>query len=155
MVPGEGNDYSVCTTWGILGERLYLLDVFREQLIYPDLRRAVVDLRQEFNPIMVLVEKAGSGFSLYQDLRREGADWIFNLHPKGDKVSRLTHQSAKIEAGHVYLPKKAQWLVAFESEVAAFPNGKHDDQVDSLSQFLRALDLRPYPIRSLSWYAGK
>ena len=131
----------------------YLLDVFREQLIYPDLRRAVVDLRLEFDPTMVLVEKAGSSFSLYQDLRKEGADWqdlrkegadwIFNLHPKRDKVSRLTHQSAKIEAGHVYLPKKAQWLVAFESEVAAFPNGKHDDQVDSLSQFLRALDLRP------------
>jgi predicted phage terminase large subunit-like protein len=154
IVPGEGNDYSVCTTWGILGKRLYLVDVFREQLIYPDLRQAVVDLKQEFDAAMVVVEKAGSGFSLYQDLRREGADWIYNLGPEGNKVSRLSHQSAKIEAGHVYLPKVAPWRVAFESEVAAFPNGKHDDQIDSLSQFLRTLDYRPLPIRSLSWYAG-
>ena len=30
MVPGEGNDYSVCLTWGMLGPRLYLLDVYRD-----------------------------------------------------------------------------------------------------------------------------
>ena len=54
-----------------------------------------------------------------------------------------------------YLPEKAPWLAAFESEVAAFPNGKHDDQVDSLTQFLRALDYRPYPLRLLSLYAGR
>ena len=154
MVPGEGNAYSVCTTWGISGQRLYLLDVYREQLNYPDLRRAVVRLQNEFQATMVIVERASSGISLYQDLRRAGAEWIFNLKPEGDKASRLAHQSAKIEAGRVYLPEKAPWLSPFESEIAAFPNGKHDDQVDSLTQFLRTLDYRPPPLRSLSLYAG-
>ena len=55
----------------------------------------------------------------------------------------------------VYLPETAPWLAAFESEVAVFPNGKHDDQVDSMSQFLRALDYRPLPLRSLSFYVGR
>ena len=55
----------------------------------------------------------------------------------------------------VYLPEKAAWLAAFESELAAFPNGKHDDQVDALTQFLRTLDYAPYPLRSLSFYAGR
>jgi hypothetical protein len=36
----------------------------------------------------------------------------------------------------VFLPKDAPWLYEFKVEVLAFPNGKHDDQVDSLSQFL-------------------
>ncbi|MHC5035034.1 MAG: phage terminase large subunit, partial [Planctomycetota bacterium] len=127
MVPGEGNDYSVCTTWGILGERLYLLDIFREQLNYPDLRRAVVELKGAFQVTMAIVEAAGSGISLYQDLSNTDERWIFSLKPDGDKVSRMAHQSAKIEAGMVYLPEKAPWLAAFESELAAFPNSKYDD----------------------------
>lgn len=154
MVPGEGNDYSVCTTWGILGTRLYLLDVFREHLNYPDLRRAVIILQDEFQATIVVVEAAGSGIPLYQDLHGTCETWLYKIHPEGDKVSRLAHQSAKIEAGMVYLPETAPWLAAFESEVAVFPNGKHDDQVDSMTQFLRALDHRPLPLRSLSLYAG-
>jgi predicted phage terminase large subunit-like protein len=146
---------SVCLTFGILGQRLYLLDVFREKLNYPDLRRAVIRLKNEFQATMVIVERAGSGISLYQDIRRAGGIWIFNLSPKGDKVLRLSHQSAKIEQGQVYLPIEAPWLRAFEAEIAAFPAGRHDDQVDALTQFLRVLDYRRYPLSHLSYYAGQ
>ncbi len=38
----ELHDYSVCTTWGVLGSDYYLLDVVRERLEYPDLRRRVI-----------------------------------------------------------------------------------------------------------------
>ena len=31
------SDYSVCTTWGVKKDTLYLLDVFRKRLEYPDL----------------------------------------------------------------------------------------------------------------------
>lgn len=51
-------------------------------------------------------------------------------------MTRMSNQSANIEAGHVLLPEDARWLVDFKAEVLAFPNGKFDDQVDSLSQFL-------------------
>jgi hypothetical protein len=37
----------------------------------------------------------------------------------------------------VYLPKQADWLDSFLLELLAFPNGRHDDQVDSVSQFLK------------------
>ena len=56
--------------------------------------------------------------------------------PMGDKVTRASAGSAKIEAGHVLLPESAPWLDDFEAEVLAFPHGRHDDQVDSMSQFL-------------------
>ena len=45
-------------------------------------------------------------------------------------------QSAKIEAGHVHLPREADWLDDFLLELLAFPYGRHDDQVDSVSQYL-------------------
>ncbi len=55
---------------------------------------------------MVIVEQAGSGISIFQDLRAGRADWIFEAPIKGDKSGRLAQQSAKIEAGQVYLPKE-------------------------------------------------
>ena len=61
--------------------------------------------------------------------RRHGA-------PEGDKVMRMSAQSAKIEAGYVLLPERAPWLQDFRTEILQFPHGRHDDQVDSLSQFL-------------------
>jgi hypothetical protein len=34
------------------------------------------------------------------------------------------------------LPKQAPWLPDLELEVFSFPRGRHDDQVDSISQAL-------------------
>jgi predicted phage terminase large subunit-like protein len=38
-----------------------------------------------------------------------------------------------------HLPNSAPWLGEFLTELLSFPNGRHDDQVDSVSQFLRWL----------------
>jgi len=57
-------------------------------------------------------------------------------NPEGSKADRMVAQSAKIEAGHMLLPREADWLDTFLRELLAFPNGRHDDQVDSVSQFL-------------------
>ncbi len=46
-------------------------------------------------------------------------------------------ECARIEAGHVVLPRNAPWLGEFLTELLAFPHGRHDDQVDSVSQFLK------------------
>jgi predicted phage terminase large subunit-like protein len=51
----------------------------------------------------------------------------------------MVAQSAKIKAGQVYLPGSAPWLGDSLTELLSFPNGRHDDQVDSVSQFLRWL----------------
>lgn len=44
--------------------------------------------------------------------------------------------TAAIEGGKVLLPKDAPWLDDFRCEVLAFPKGKHDDQIDALSQLM-------------------
>ncbi|MHC4933939.1 MAG: phage terminase large subunit, partial [Planctomycetota bacterium] len=84
----------------------------------------------------VLIEDAGSGMALIQDLPTEGKLRPIAVKPDGDKIVRLEGQSAVIEAGHVILPEEAPWLGDFEVELLAFPFGRYDDQVDSLSQFL-------------------
>ena len=140
MMTGDHNDYSVCTTWRADGNDVYLLDVFRGRLEYPDLRRKVISHAEVHRPATILIEDAGPGMNLLQDLRRssmpDGIIRPIGVKPEGGKVERMLAQSAKIEAGQVHLPKDAPWLGEFLSELLAFPRGRHDDQVDSVSQFL-------------------
>jgi predicted phage terminase large subunit-like protein len=41
-----------------------------------------------------------------------------------------------IENGFVHLPQAAPWLAEYLHELAVFPNGRFDDQVDATDQFL-------------------
>lgn len=133
---GEIHDFSVCTTWLVRGEEQFLLDVFRQRLEYPELRRAVADLATAYAASAVLIEDKGSGTHLIQDLRRSGRLFPIACTPEGDKVMRLHAQSVKFETGQVLLPERAPWLDDFLAELLAFPGGRHDDQVDSLAQAL-------------------
>ena len=90
--------------------------------------------RYQANP--VLIEDAGHGTPLIQDLRNGGKVRPISIKPKGDKITRMSAESAKIEAGQVWLPHSAPWLQDFLAEMLAFPGGRYDDQVDSVSQFL-------------------
>jgi phage terminase large subunit-like protein len=58
------------------------------------------------------------------------------IKPEGDKLVRMEAQCARFEAGQVYLPHDAPWLSELLHEILAFPNARHDDQIDSISQFL-------------------
>jgi predicted phage terminase large subunit-like protein len=125
-------DYSVCTTWGVKKSHLYLLNVYRRKLDFPDLKRSVRQLAQLHKANVVLVEDRASGTQLIQELRREHFS-IVQAAPAidGDKVMRLRAQTAKIEGGFVLFPKEESWLDDYLTELLAFPNAKYDDQVDS------------------------
>lgn len=133
---GNRNDFSVGTTWGVRDGHYYLLDIVRERLDYPTLRRRVVSEARRYQADAVLIEVAGAGLALWQDLRRSGEVRPIPISPKGDKEARVAAQSATIEAGRVLLPRYAPWLDEFRAEILAFPYGAYDDQVDSMVQLL-------------------
>jgi hypothetical protein len=152
----ELSDYSVCTSWGILGKNLYLLDVLRQRLEYPALKRAVRAQYERFRPSVVLIEDKASGTQLIQELIADGLYAVTRYQPQFDKVMRsrrcqrqrlprqaklrfvesMHAQTAMIENGFVHLPDAAPWLAQYLHELSAFPNGRHDDQVDSTAQML-------------------
>jgi predicted phage terminase large subunit-like protein len=140
MMPGDHNDYSVCKIRRADENDVYLIEVYRARLEYPDLRRRVISHAEVHRAATILIEDAGPGMNLLQDLRRssmpDGIIRPIGVKPEGGKSERMAAQSAKIEAGQVHLPKDAPWRDDFESELLAFPRGRHDDQVDSVSQFL-------------------
>ena len=121
----EINDFSVCTTWRISGNDYYLIDVLREKLKYPDLKRRIIDHARRFGANSIIIEDKGSGIALIQELQRETADVPHPIAftPEADKVTRMHAQSAKIEAGHVHLPQRAEWLEDLRLELLQFPEG--------------------------------
>jgi len=125
-------NFSVCTTWGLKDDFIYLLNVFRRKLNFPQLKRSVRELADLHRAEVVLVEDKASGTSLIQELRADGFSQV-EAAPSldGDKIMRLHSQTAKIEGGFVLFPKEAPWLDAYVYELVGFPNTKNDDQVDS------------------------
>ena len=133
---GPENDFSVCTTWFVTRDRRwYLLDVLRKRVDYPALKAAVQSHAALWKAQRVLIEDAGAGTALFQELRGK-VSGIVEIKPDRDKITRMAAVSSKFESGLAFLPKSAPWLVDFEAELFAFPGAKHDDQCDSVSQAL-------------------
>jgi predicted phage terminase large subunit-like protein len=132
------NDFSVCTTWGFVDDRFYLLDVCRKRLNFPDLKREVIRLAERIRPHGILVEDKASGTQLIQELQNSGCPQVIAYKPPAgaDKIMRLHAQTAVFENGCVLLPRAASWLADYMTELIAFPGSRHADQVDSTTQAL-------------------
>lgn len=100
-------------------------------------------------PIRMEQEGGASGKSLISSYRRRilpGFD-LRGRRPSGDKETRAQPVAASAEQGEVILVKGA-WIEAFLDELADFPEGLHDDQVDALSgafEFLTGRSRRTIP----------
>jgi predicted phage terminase large subunit-like protein len=134
--PTELSDYSVCTTWGQKKNDIFLLHVLRRRMDYPDLKRAVKEQADRYNPQTILIEDKASGTQLIQELIQDGEYAVTKYEPQGDKIMRAHAQTAMIENGFVFVPNQASWLAEYLHELETFPKGRYDDQVDSTSQAL-------------------
>jgi len=135
----DTSDWSVCTTWLKVKRNYYLIDVWRGRLEFPHLRRKLIVLARDHTPRRILIEQAGPGLHLIQELKanpERGIPVPIGIKPEGDKIVRMEAQCARFEAGQVYVPKEEPWLSALLHEILAFPNARNDDQIDSISQFL-------------------
>jgi predicted phage terminase large subunit-like protein len=132
----NGGDYSVCTIWGYVEQRFYLLDLWRKQVSFPELRKTLLGLDKKWAPSLIIVEAVGSGQALYQDLYQTLGSYVTRCRPVGSKVHRFETVIPLINNGQVLIPTSSPWLETLIKELQAFPQGKHDDQVDSISQML-------------------
>lgn len=133
------SDYVAIQVWGKKRADCYLIDALREKLDFPSTIRAIRRILLN-NPMVshILIEDKANGSAIIQMLRKE-IPRILPVNPQGGKVARLNAVSGAIEAGNVLLPSKAEYLGDFLEECSAFPNGRHDDQVDCMSQALNRL----------------
>jgi len=138
-------DYSACTTWGVfqhpnkngdLKANIILLDAFKERMEFPELKRRALDVYREYEPDTLIVEKRAAGAPLIYEMRKMGIPVAEYTPGKGnDKISRVNAISALFESSMVWCPE-TRWAEEVMDELASFPNGDHDDLVDSSSQAL-------------------
>jgi len=133
------NDYSACVTAVVHKKQIYVIDVFRGRLPFPDLKRKIISHAQRFGAKTLLIEKAGPGLGMIPELKESsgaGCPTPLGITPTIDKASRLEAASVVIERGDVFLPQNASCEGDFLNELLAFPNGRHDDQADAFSQLI-------------------
>ena len=138
----ETADYSAITTWGVFSPEeggppsLILLDAKKGRWEFPELKGIAMEQYKFWEPETVIIEAKASGLPLTHELRNIGIP-VVNFTPSrgNDKVSRVHAISPLFESGMIWAPDK-KWAEEVVEECAAFPNGEHDDLVDSTTQAL-------------------
>ena len=126
-------DWFVCSTWIVTPKNdLLLWDVFRAQMEGAEQPRLLYDQYRRYMPTCVGIEVNGVGRTMFQWLRNAGIP-VMELNAMRDKFTRAIPMGARYEAHKVFHRMGAEWLDTFENELAAFPMGTHDDQVDTAS----------------------
>ena len=150
---GQHNDYSVFALWGKGDDkRIYLIDLMRDKLEAPALKRAFVVMYEKWKHASGInaiglreayIEDKASGIGLIQEIKKE----LPSLHivpvPRNtDKVSRAYSSAPAIDEGRVILPMGAPFIRAFVQEHEDFSptlSHRHDDQVDTTMDAIQML----------------
>jgi predicted phage terminase large subunit-like protein len=143
-------DYSAITLVLAFEDKFYVLEAQRGRWDFDELRakawQYVTNYGSPERPVQFVIENAGSGVSLITHLTKamndgDGRLHCFSYRPKGDKVERAARVLPYFADGRVVLlkrPGRDAWVEPFVNEFLSFPNGRFDDQVDSLVQLLHA-----------------
>lgn len=132
----DGSDYVVGQVWGRKGPNKYLLDMVRARMDFPTTMNAILNMTRKWpQAYMKVIEDKANGSAIIQVLSRK-VEGIMPVTPRESKLARVQSILPQIECGNVYLPNGAAWLEEFIDECCKFPNGKHDDMVDAMSQAL-------------------
>ncbi len=139
-------DYSVGMTWGFRDGDWYLLDVIRIQVAFTTLTERVIAWHRHWRADALIIEGASIGLALYQQVKAANLPGALRCPtPTSSKIDRLAGHTVQLQSGGFLLPASAEWLPALRHELQAFPDGRNDDQVDALTQFLEfAFDNRAW-----------
>jgi len=133
---GIHNDYTAIAVVGVREKSLHVLEISRGHWTVMQMREQIIGLAAQWQVDLVIVEDTSSGMGLIQLLKEVPRLDVVGRSPDTDKVTRMSRQQGRFEAGRVLLPTEALWLADFENELLAFPSGRYDDQVDALLLFL-------------------
>ena len=139
-----GGDWTVCAKFGLAKDSdgrdiLYLTGIIRMQVELPDVREAIIAHDALDKPAIIVMDGNGIGRGPYQDLWAKGfrhllpGESMASSASDNLKIRRFNEGLFNLYDGLVRLPNAMPRLDALLAEIAAFPDGKHDDQVDALS----------------------
>ena len=131
-------DFTVVMSCAAYDGHLFILDVVRRRMEGPDIVPAIQDQFAKHDLKVAHIEATGFQLSLVQEARRDGLP-VKELRADREKVARALPLEARMEAGRVWFDRDAAWRRDLETELAQFPVGEHDDQVDALAYAAAAM----------------
>jgi predicted phage terminase large subunit-like protein len=139
----SGGDWTVCAKFGLTkdgGGRdvLDLIGLIRVRIELPDVRELIRQQDRQDKPALLIVDGVGIGLGVFQDLRRDlshilPGSSMENQNVASLKSMRFHNAMLVMYDGVVRLPEKMTGIEILLGEFAAFPDGRHDDQVDAVS----------------------
>jgi len=143
---GKKTDFVVGTEWArqnSTGDIYLLPDMVRDRMGFDKTLEAVqlfIENHPDFKAL--LIEDKANGSGIISMLKKEGTRRVIEVEPNGTKMERLQSQIPLFKAGNIFFPDPsiAPWINDFINECKIFPNGKNDDQVDSMTQAIQHLD---------------
>lgn len=137
----DQNDYVSGQVWASRFTDFYLLDRVNERMSFTASCAAVETMGAKWPKARgKYIEDKANGPAIINALRRQ-VGGIVPVKPDGGKVPRAYAVQPYVEARQCYLPhpRIAPWVEDFIRQLAQFPRGTHDDDVDACTQALNIL----------------
>ena len=133
---GEKNsDYVAGGVWARRGSEHYLVAIIHERLDFTQTIAKIKAISAAYpQAVRKLIEDKANGSAVMSMLRTQ-LPGIIPVLPTKSKEARANAVTPFFEAGNIYVPEGFAGDM-YINELCAFPNGKHDDQVDQTSQYL-------------------
>lgn len=134
----ETSDFVSGQVWAKRNADYYLLDRHHERLGIVDTMKAIQVMTAKWPKALAkLIEDKANGTAVIEMLQKS-ISGIVPIEPEGGKEVRAQAVAPLWESGNVYLPHPSwkEWTNDVVEELVSFPNGAHDDDVDSMSQAL-------------------
>lgn len=137
----DTSDFVAGQVWGRKKANYFLMDQTHRRMGFAETMKAIRATTDKYPEARSkYIEDKANGSAIIEMLQNE-ISGIIPVEPDGGKEARANAVSPLFEAGNVYLPHPlmAPWIEDFIEELVSFPNGAHDDQVDSCTQALNQL----------------
>lgn len=130
--------------WGKFNQDFYLIDNVNARMDFLATLQAIRNFKQQYNIGMIFIEDKANGSAIINVLSKE-LHGIVPVNPLGGKEARLQAILPYL-VNNVKLPRNKTFTQSILQEWYAFPNGAHDDSVDSMTQAISQI---------VHYYGGK
>lgn len=147
-------DFSVLSVWLVTKPprpRLYWIAMFRDKIASGDHMDWVYgqlgSIEPELRPRWIVVGDKTFGSSLMDAARKHPVPGMPPFKPvdeNEDKWSKAQPAAALQKQGGLWVPEDAPWIGDAITEMMMFPNGKHDDIVDTLAYAGGEFNMQPW-----------
>jgi len=121
--------------------KVYIQEIITGRLGFPELIAKVKHLYSFYSARVLCIEKAASGQSLIQVLKKEAKIPVEEMRPLKSKTTRLQAVSPLMEFSRVIFVE-GDWIDSFIKELTTFPYTKHDDRTDAFTWALTYFSMK-------------